>query len=698
MALALALVSVLATSGPPDWSPPEPGTYGESMPVVGVVEVDGAALADAGDLVAAFVDGEVRAVAGPSLVGGNRVFALSVAGDVGDGTVYVRAYDAARDTVWDLQPDLLFDPSAPVGTSSDPLVWTPLAGGGPPAWEVDPADYDGSMSITARVTFGGGPVTEAGALAGAFLGGRVRGSAALQGVGSFGTLAFLTVYGGAGEGGDVAFRVYLPPWDRTFAVGTTVPFVAGSTVGSIAAPLDLVVAPGPTLTGAAGWRTLAPAGADAPRNLVLGPVWTQGFPTADVAGGTPNVYAYDEPSGAYVTPPGDVWERGAGRFVYVYEDDDPRTAEVDGGFPKALPPVGVGPNGPFAFALTRTEGNGEPEGAGWNLLGNPFPEAVDWDEGWTRADVSESVYVWDPAHLGGAYRVWNGTVGSLAGGVVPAGNAFWVEATGPAPELVAPATAQVGEADVYGREAATCCSVALALASDDRSGLGAEAFVSFQAGALAPGPEADPFDAWARTPPTPDYLVVGSGASDDGRVLVIDARPPLDDGPVEIPLALRAVEGGAARAEALRVSWPRVDLPAGWSATLADSETGTEVDLAAQSGYAFSWSGSGGGRLALRLTPPPTSVEGGVPATLSVSPARPNPARERASLRVAVPSPLRVRVDLYDALGRRVAAAFDGDVAAATDVPVDVGALAPGVYVVRVSGGAETRTRTLVVR
>ena len=715
-ALALALGLLVA---PPDWAAPEPGAFPEAMAVTGVVRVDGSELSSPSDLVAAFVDGEVRGVTGSSLVGGRRVFFLSVAGAAGDGVVAFKAYDAEADRVLDVIPDVTFDGDAPAGTVSAPLVWTPLTGEAP-AWNVDPADFDGSMTVTATVVEADGAPVGEGAVVAAFLGTEVRGVAEVEDVGSFGALAFLSVFGDNGEDGLVTFRVYRPGPARTFATLEAVAIDVGGGVGSLGSPLTLTLTAGVTLNGGEGWRMLAPPGLDASVGYLLEPLWTQGFAGADVSGGSANVYRYDETAGAYdvADDASDVWARGTGRFVHVFADDDVRTPTVDGGFPKTLPAVGVGPSGGFTFSLTRTEGNGEPEGPGWNLLGNPFAEAVDWDAGWTRSDVSESVYVWDPGHLGGTYRVWNGTVGSLDGGVLPAGNAFWVEALGPSPEVAAPATAKVGDVAVYGRQpprgAGTCCAVTLAVSSEDRPGLGAEAFVSFQDDARAPGPEADPYDAWALTPPASDYLLIGSAASEGERLLAIDARPPLASGPLEIPVDVRVVEAGAPRAGAVRLSWPRVDLPAGWAAALVDAETGAEVALvpggslalttaaparvhADASGPSLRVARGRGGRLALRLSPPPVSVDLGARGGLSVSGPWPNPTRGQSTLRLTAPTAQRVRAVVLDPLGRTVAVVFDGVVAGTAEVPVYTSGLAPGAYLVRVDGAGSTDTRGVVV-
>jgi hypothetical protein len=87
-----------------------------------------------------------------------------------------------------------------------------------------------------------------------------------------------------------------------------------------------------------------------------------------------------------------------------------------------------------------------------------------------------------------------------------------------------------------------------------------------------------------------------------------------------------------------------------------------------------------------------------LPETLEVQPARPNPARGRAMVRVGVPDPGPVDVAVYDAVGRRVAVLASGERAAGWhDLGVEAGGLAPGVYVVRAVTGDSVATRTLTV-
>ena len=76
-------------------------------------------------------------------------------------------------------------------------------------------------------------------------------------------------------------------------------------------------------------------------------------------------------------------------------------------------------------------------GNGWNLVGNPFPCAIDWDDvGWTKTNISGSVYIYDGS--AGQYKSWNGSTGDITGGIIPSMNGFFVLATDVSPALTIP--------------------------------------------------------------------------------------------------------------------------------------------------------------------------------------------------------------------------------------------------------------------
>ncbi|MBV2247461.1 MAG: T9SS type A sorting domain-containing protein [Lentimicrobium sp.] len=91
--------------------------------------------------------------------------------------------------------------------------------------------------------------------------------------------------------------------------------------------------------------------------------------------------------------------------------------------------------------LMNTNPSGDVNRVGWNLLGNPFPSAIDWDV-FSSGDYDAQVAVWDEAGAGN-YIYWNGTVGSLTDGIIPAQNGFFVKTATDGASLTIPLAAQV---------------------------------------------------------------------------------------------------------------------------------------------------------------------------------------------------------------------------------------------------------------
>lgn len=75
--------------------------------------------------------------------------------------------------------------------------------------------------------------------------------------------------------------------------------------------------------------------------------------------------------------------------------------------------------------LYNNPGN-DPDRAGWNLVGNPFPSAIDWDMVSVNA-AEQSIYAWN----GTQYITWNGTIGALTNGIVPAQSGVFIKASEP---------------------------------------------------------------------------------------------------------------------------------------------------------------------------------------------------------------------------------------------------------------------------
>ena len=82
-----------------------------------------------------------------------------------------------------------------------------------------------------------------------------------------------------------------------------------------------------------------------------------------------------------------------------------------------------------------------------------------------------------------------------------------------------------------------------------------------------------------------------------------------------------------------------------------------------------------------------------------LEPAYPNPFNPQATVRFAVRESQKVRMDLYDMLGRRVAVLFEGVPAAGQmqSVRIDGSRLASGTYLVRLVGRSFSRAHTVTL-
>lgn len=94
--------------------------------------------------------------------------------------------------------------------------------------------------------------------------------------------------------------------------------------------------------------------------------------------------------------------------MYSYQNGAPTT--------KMLEFIGSLNDGTYSIPLSFTAGQGE----GWNLVGNPYPSAIDWDatSGWAKpAEMNNSIYFWDNSLNAGAgnFSYYLGTGGSNQG-------------------------------------------------------------------------------------------------------------------------------------------------------------------------------------------------------------------------------------------------------------------------------------------
>lgn len=131
---------------------------------------------------------------------------------------------------------------------------------------------------------------------------------------------------------------------------------------------------------------------------------------------------------------------GLGYSVFIRNCETPTIIDFSG-------PINQG-----TLTLPVTYTANDPDGYGWNLVGNPYPSTIDWDAGWTKTRISPQIAIRD--YAADVFRYYEaGVTDELNGGQIAMGQAFWVRATGPNPVLRITETAKVPTVGEFFREA-----------------------------------------------------------------------------------------------------------------------------------------------------------------------------------------------------------------------------------------------------
>ncbi|MBK7213618.1 MAG: T9SS type A sorting domain-containing protein [Bacteroidales bacterium] len=82
---------------------------------------------------------------------------------------------------------------------------------------------------------------------------------------------------------------------------------------------------------------------------------------------------------------------------------------------------------------------------GLNLIGNPFTSALVYGQDWTGINTDQSIYCWN----GYNYVSWNGSIGSLTDGIIPAMQGFFVRANSANASVTIPSSARIHSNQPY---------------------------------------------------------------------------------------------------------------------------------------------------------------------------------------------------------------------------------------------------------
>ncbi|MEQ1586682.1 MAG: T9SS type A sorting domain-containing protein [Cyclobacteriaceae bacterium] len=163
----------------------------------------------------------------------------------------------------------------------------------------------------------------------------------------------------------------------------------------------------------------------------------------------PSMFYYVENDGGYKQYPAAgtdnqvTFARGRGYSIFNYNGNAPVTLVMNGNpYQSSVP-----------YTLTPGTGGND----GWNLIGNPYASAIQWNNvttDWTRSGLSPIVHV--PDNTGGSlvFKTYDaGTgLGTLTGGIIAPGQAFWVQAANGSPALTVYEKAKRTNASIFYRE------------------------------------------------------------------------------------------------------------------------------------------------------------------------------------------------------------------------------------------------------
>lgn len=500
-----------------------------------------------------------------------------------------------------------------------------------------------------------------------------------------------------------------------------------------------------SVTGTKGWRMLGSPVSSTYGDLLDGTL-TQGYAGStlgDEDNGSPlqpNVFWYEESfpgtdNQRWRAPESASEPLKAGRGLYVYFFGDvPEDPRYNDPLPHNLVVTGQefeGDGTTFDFDISFTlEAD-----TGWNFVSNPFGASINWDSpGWTKTNIDNTIYIWDPAANGGngEFLTWNGNSGTLGSGLIRPFQGFWVKAQGTGAELSVNKSAKTSggsfvlkdgryhhdadndkEAGSYPQMMADTYShhkplIILRLQSGP---LEAHKTFTFREGAKK---QKDTYDGYRLMPLADTFLEIFS-ALDDGSELVVNNLPAEFSNRLRIPLHVGGYENEQLIAGPYTISWPGIrGLPSDWVLILLDNETGEKINMRERNNFKFNLvnadndpeykenhPGSDDYQLTnqnydkarFTLVVSTKEIEETIPWDLFLTQNFPNPFRERTNIRFGLSEGADVQLDVFDVMGRKVETLIDSYLEPGFyEEEWSPAGISEGIYVVSLKTGQEKET------
>lgn len=367
---------------------------------------------------------------------------------------------------------------------------------------------------------------------------------------------------------------------------------------------------------------------------------------------------------------------GRGYDVYMWNGVVPIVLDLRG-------PIN---SGSLTYTVSYTN-NGVANADGWNLLGNPYPSAIQWSSNasaWNSTLIDPTVYVWD--YASNAFKTYNyqTSVGNLTNGIIALGQAYWVYAYPGGAALTINEQAKVGNTGTnsyYRIKSDPSQRQIVKVALTDNSTTDESYIVFGQAGTV----EYDKgIDAW-KLETGIEHLIVAP-SDDKGRRFAHDELPSNHEADIHLYYAAR--EPGSYFIQLTEESPGSLN---GWY--LRDEvENVTAAVGGTVTSYAFRVSNdelTSDERFVLTKHP----SEGTKESERLV--AYPNPATGKFQFEVNVPIE---QITFMDYMGKSAAAIMMSKDGNKVNGIVDVSACAPGLYILKVNTGHSILTEKVIVK
>ncbi|GAB5409526.1 MAG: hypothetical protein BalsKO_18910 [Balneolaceae bacterium] len=484
-----------------------------------------------------------------------------------------------------------------------------------------------------------------------------------------------------------------------------------------------------TISGSEGWRLMSPPSNQLTYGELLEPLWTQGFTGADSETGTSNVYTWNESQQQYVSIQNstDSVQVGVGLLVYVFADSDKDgNAET---FPRNIIKDMEIYSSETTFPLDLTDDNDAGTTLdGWNLIGNPYPFPINWTNsthgsGWGKQAMFISMYIWNAS--AGEYQSHNGTAGTFATPDIAPWQGFWVKSELANTPMTVDENAK-STAGTFNKSTLTVPEIRFTLKEllvDSSDALKSGTMVMFSEYSTT---GLDELDSYKLQSLNAEFLSLFTTLN-TGENLDINSLPDSLNEPITVKLKY---DGSNISGE-YELTWNHKLLPEDWEFILTDTRSGEEVNLKNEDSYIIDEGASkrisraknifsvpefglvkqnlsksatnSDSRFTLTISPSQTvsneiEVEEEQPIALALDQNYPNPFNPFTTINYAVPVQSKVRLEVFDLVGRKVAELVNGPKSAGLyTINFDASQLASGLYIYRLQVGGKVLTRKMTL-